>query len=1636
MKTRSILTYICAALLICFSLSFLITSPVLADTETPPETVVDTQTTPAPTDGVATDVAETTANVTDAATEVPSETPVDLVVPTTEGLPTLTLDPTEMGIVEETAAPTVEAALAGDETTPEEALVEALAETDSVMLDSEGNPISLASVEASTVAQGEDPYFIAGGVYIGYTTTGTCNALVLPANCHTVGSNALSAAVTAYTTTYAATATGAIYIEAGTYTQTSSITITSGSNLTGIIGAGSDPTTGTTIAFSNNMSLTVSNTTLGFALQGVNITGNTPGGLVNFSNNTGVLNVTDVAVKNTNASGDGIIITGQTGAVNINRVESSSNGDEGLKVTATGNITIKNSNFDWNSGSYSMAVTSTAGNITLDGVSSSHNNSGNGANLLAKTGVKVSNSSFSNNFGQGLVLDTGSAGANTFTMVFVNYNNQDNIHIEDTVGAITMTDVQANQSNNGYGIYIDNCNASSGVCTAATAGAVTLTGITAQYDTMANIYIVGSGAITLTNVDAYYAYNSGAVYLDNHYAKSASAVTATKIIADYGDSIGLTVYSKGNVTLNTIQASSAGTYGIYVDNTSGTGSVTIGQSVGRSVINNAGDTGIVVWSKGNVTISGVDLYSCTNTGIDIESYQGTGAVTISDSTVTSTDVNSIKGAIYVLANGNITLTSVTSNSNAGMGINLNNSIASSPRTVTLTNSSASSNTYDGILILSKGNISLIGVTADNNNNPGSNHTYGGVMLDNTYGTGSVTVTNSEMDGSYIGLHIMSHGSVTLDNVIASSNDTVGVWIENNGGTGTVTVKRSNIGSNGSDGLDVVSRGLITLSSVNISYNNTSGSYGASLVNIGGTAGVTITGTNTDRNYFDYNFNTGLYIHTNGPVNISYVQSSGNTNNRGIDIQVDGTGAVTITNVTANSNKWEGLHVVANGNITVTNPYIYGNDSSLYGVYLDNSAGTGSVTIQGTSASSRGTIANNNDTSTGMNLEILSKGAVTVKYLNTDTAITGGIHINNVATAGNPVTIMGVSAISTTSGTGLYIESNGTVSVTDATIADSSGYGLEIVNNGGTVKNVTISLSSVYDNHGGNIMVYSKGLVTLAGVSANTSTAGYGIRINNTFGTTAGITITSSGATTNYANSNFLDGVYLTSNGPISVTKLYASNNHGINLNINNSSGTGGVTLNTVAVYDSSTSHGIYVQTNGVFSATNIIANGNNQNGLMIYKMSGTTNTTITNGTFYSNAGSYAGLYIDSDGLVTLTNIQSKYNTGYGLQVDNSAGLGVTLQSTSPNRNDFIGDYIGVSITTPGPVKISNTYSAGNDYQGIYVDNTSGTGTVTLTNVTGYADSSYGIEIESYGAVTGTNLSASGNSSSPAVYINNCQYNGVSCEGSGNVTLTGVTAQAGNVGLEVLSNGTITVTNGDLSYNYYGAGAFLDNSLSSTSAPIYVYTTKANHNGDDGITIYTKGNVVLDGVTAESNSNSGTYGVFIYNAGAGSTGNVTVSSARGANNFNNNNADGIRILTNGNISLSKVTANYNGQYGIFAYTYGTGKSLNITTGTIMWNGYSGIYGVADADSAFSGVKVFNNGLNQSGYDGITLTLGNHNFTLTNSYVTANSRYGLNVSVSGPANIVKLVGSYFFGNDHYVSGPAGVKDINTTGTVQIS
>jgi hypothetical protein len=529
---------------------------------------------------------------------------------------------------------------------------------------------------------------------------------------------------------------------------------------------------------------------------------------------------------------------------------------------------------------------------------------------------------------------------------------------------------------------------------------------------------VTGGAITLDG-DYFYG-NLGGVALNNSLTTSAKAVTVNNSEFSVGVSaaaIPLNVVSKGNITLNNVRAynNAITTQVIKLDNCflnggatcTGSGSVSVLNSLGPTILtdNIATTSSLAIFSHGAVTLTGV-VDDFNKSGVTVENDWGTAAVTVSKSSFSH---NTTNGGLFVLSSGKITLTSVTAAYNSGgggFGAYLANApTASASTTITISKSIFNFNHGFGLYAAAMGAMTANNIFASYNFGA---TTYGGALGSLK---GNVTLQDSlgpnqfNHNGQH-GLIIFSGnvgpgtwgGNISISGVTASNNSVgYGISLDNLHATTpkTVTAQKVTVEGNGQSGLDILSKGSITLNNVFANYN--SAGYGVKIDNCllpepcVGTGNVSILSTKGP-NSLKYNL-YGMRIDTMGSVVINGVTAS--FNNGAMPGGVSGVAVVnayqnlvqkpvTVTNSSFDFNQGAGLGIFPTGVVTLNGVSAnYNATGSGYGVWLNNSGKPGlpGVNVLGTS----GLNQFNNNSING--IVIMTSGNIT---LNKVTASYNGI----------------------------------------------------------------------------------------------------------------------------------------------------------------------------------------------------------------------------------------------------------------------------------------------------------------------------------------------------------------------------------------------------------------------------------------------------------------------------------------------------------------------------------------------------------------------------------------------------------------------------------------------------------------------
>ncbi len=1223
-----------------------------------------------------------------------------------------------------------------------------------------------------------------------------------------------------------------------------------------------------------NGQLQITNWANNITLSDITVSGNAAGSYSLQVTTSGSITLTNVVVENNTGGGAYLDNTSSTSAASVTvtngRFSNNTNTNDGLKINSVGAVTLAN--------------------ITANG---------NGSGTLG-SGIAIGNSL------------AATAQPVTLTNITTNDNRSTGLSV-GSAGVITATDLTA--VHNGLGGFGDGVYLSNMVGT----GGVTLNGTNLFYQNAEKgLKVETNGAIVASNVQAIGNTTQGA-HLDNHTSLTPQPVTLSGSSSFKFNGDGLYVFTLGTVTANNITASSNGSYGVNITSsyTSATGDV---KFTGTNVFLENGDSGFWIDTHGAVTMNNV---TANNNGL-YSTIDNRFSPLFKGVTLTGTNVfnENNNGGLDIKSAGMVTLNNVTANKNMGSGLVIANNYSgtTNARAVVLNGvNTFNENKNSGLEIYSYGAVTTNNITANLNGLSGANGN--GTRINNSSAAvpAPVTMNGTNVFNSNfnIGLFVTSLGSVKTNNVTANANGENGVYIDNTylGANGGVTMSGINtINGNGGDNLYIGSFGAVSLNSV--SANGSVTGYGAYIENYnsGTFAPVTISGTNT----FNLNFVGGLNISSKGVITLNNITANGNglsgTNGSGAYISnqyLSATGGVTITGTNSFSGNYStGLVINSNGNITTNNVTADGNYASgSYGASIDNSTGSGNIIIGGTNR-----FVGNNAT----NLNVISKGTVTLNNITASSSLNGvGAYIENkLSGASSPkaVTLTGTNTFNSNNQNGLYIWTYGAITTNNVTAignSTSSIYsGVYLQMNAASIPSpVTMKGTNVITgSKGSNLVISALGAVTINNLTASNSVTGYGANIYNYLtGVTGNITFTG----TNVFNGNFADGLWIDTKGAVSLSNVTASSNGSNGVYVDNMWSTAAVTTKGVTVLGYLTANnnagtGLYVSSYGAVVTNKVTAN-NNATGVWLDQAtpSSVTPKNVTmNGVNIMTGNGAEGLHIESLGTVTLNAITATGNAGNGMYVDtnysNATGA-VTLLGT----NVFTGNAgTGLTISANGVVTLNNITANGNG-NGAYVANGSSAspkaviikGFNTFSNNTG----AYGLYIQSYGAITLSNISAGNNAQYGAHILNN------NATTAANITLTGV--------------------------------------------------NKFNNNVNDyGLLVESKGKITISNLTANGN---GSYGATLDNLGGSSTATVTLTGVNSFNGNSDNTKAGLVIFTNGAVTLSKVTADGNAGKGI-DITAGA-ASVTLTCGSFTNNAKQGYYIDTTGLTTLIGVVTAGNGM---------------------------------------------------------------------------
>jgi hypothetical protein len=744
--------------------------------------------------------------------------------------------------------------------------------------------------------------------------------------------------------------------------------------------------------------------------------------------------------------------------------------------------------------------------------------------------------------------------------------------------------------------------------------------------------------------------------------------------------------------------------------------------------------------------------------------------------------------------GTVTISDSSFNNNKYFGTYLYTN-----NTVTITNSTFNSNgTSDestekqtGLYIRTTGKVILNSVSASGNYGDGINiYDFGTVDIKNAIANNNSSYTAYEDDGNGIFAYTSSSAKVTLENIQSNNNAQEGIYIETQG---AITGSNLEASGNGLNGINVTSGNVVTLNTA-ITHNN-----GVDGLSISTTKPVKLSTIQSNQNT---QYGLGIYAYENWVYNETEDAwiLAGYFAPASVTLTSPKSGGVIMTNAFS-GNGGDGLYIMSTGTVTLSNLDAYNNAGR--GLYLDNC------------------LMNEN---TGV---CQGKGNVTLN-----------------------VTISGwKNGFSSNSGSGVFILSNGVVSISKVIVENNSYDGIYVDTKG------AIKLDQVDANYNS---IYGAYLTNLSAPKAQSVTVNDSVFNENH---TMGIYVLTAGAI-NLNGSNAFDNYSPTQGGPIEgpVTifdRFYSSDETEL-------WGFYGIDGDVLDIILTSYDFDAYVELYD--SANNLLASNDNGYGDTDARIQ----YTLTSDDWYHIVISFSGSF-EGEGDYTLSfNDEDHTNymyPGSGAVLDNSAGkANVAVSTTKNNSTSTFGgnNGFGLKIISLGNISLTTVSADNNRRTGLCLDNQDSSGSIKIEDKSRsntFNDNGWeGIYALTRGNITISSVAAANSNGNTGLYLDNCLYDETadSCQGNGKILIQNVEAvDNSNNGIEVYSKGIINLTS-VFARDNDSLGIFLQNQFTGTKANIMLRTVYAGSNNDTGITVYSNGMVTFNDVSATDNYKTSGY----------------------------------------------------------------------------------------------------------------------------------------------------------------------------------
>jgi Right handed beta helix region len=489
------------------------------------------------------------------------------------------------------------------------------------------------------------------------------------------------------------------------------------------------------------------------------------------------------------------------------------------------------------------------------------------------------------------------------------------------------------------------------------------------------------------------------------------------------------------------------------------------------------------------------------------------------------------------------------------------------------------------------------------------------------------------------------------------------------------------------------------------------------------------------------------------------------------------------------------------------------------------------------------------------------------------------------------------------GDGILVRDHaGDIRLTDVNTSNNSETGAWLDNRAGSG---LISIqSSTFNMNRAGLIAYSNGDIALSEVNANNNLlAGANVLNCNDIGLVCAGTGNVSVSSSQFSNNNqpgvgtsHSVGLVAESNGDIRLSDVTANtnDNHGALL-INYFEGSTGTILIEHSQFtdngQAELGDGIDLRSRGAIRVVDVTANSNLEHGVDIFNRYG---------------GAIANVHVERG--------QFDQNGLSGLQVGSNGNVDVVGASINQNST-LAGTSNALDINSSGNIRLSNVTADDNQGWGAKLDNTAGNGAILVTSSEFNRNIGCGLCANASGNITFLRVIASYNAASGA-NADNCHDIALTCTGTGRIIVNASEFNHnGPVGVPVphwagfvaFSNGDILLTNVSAnSNNYHGAVIF--NYFNGSMGRIVVDHGVFNDNGlggdlGDGLKPESHGDILLLNVTASRNLEKGVEG---FNAFSGSTGEIVVRDSQ----FRVNSWEGLELGSNKQITISGATIENN------------------------------------------------------------------------------------------------------------------------------